>query len=44
MGINKLYMPDGCILAFKKIVILVVAVFFVALLCPFNYSSAVGDR
>ena len=37
-------MPDGCTPAYKKIVILMVAVFFVVMLSPFSYSIVVGDR
>ena len=40
---NKIYLPDGCVPAYKKIVILSIAVFFVVMLDSFAYAVAVGD-
>ena len=40
---SKIYLPEGCIPAYKKIVILAVAVFFVVTLSSFAYAIAVGD-
>lgn len=36
-------MPDGCNPAYKKIVIYLIAVFFVVILSSFAYPIAVGD-